>query len=640
MGRFSWLFSLGEKWKGFRSFNIFFIQAALIAASAVLTYLVRFDRWPAPEEYGFYFLTLALVVKLPLFQIFNLFRGWWRYTSLSEFAALFKALSLSLVVMEVLHWLSITPPISRSVFVIDFVMSMILLGGARLGFRMLYERDFQIQQKRRRTDGRVLIIGAGEAGLNLVRHLRKTVEFREEIVGFLDDAKAKWGASFNGLKVLGGVDDLVRLVSQYRISEIYIAIPSLNKSGLKRIAEKCIEARIPFKMIPSLKEMLDLGAKAYKLREVRVDDLLGREPIALEKTATIEEIHNSVILVSGAGGSIGAELCRQISSFGPRKLILLERSEYNLFQIKRELIGKYEGVEFVPVVADITDRAGLAKIFATHKPQLVYHAAAHKHVFLMQMSPREAVRNNVFGTRNLAEVSSDYEVKKFVMISTDKAVNPLSIMGYSKRMAELVIQSMSKNSSTSFMSVRFGNVLGSSGSVVEIFRKQIDQGGPVTITHPDASRFFITTPEAVELVLHAGTHGKSGHIYMLDMGDPIKVMDLARKMIQLADPEGKREIKIKLTGLKPGEKINEELIRSDEDYLPSSISKVFVLKNKSEAIDVPYALDRLEKCLESFSCDIGEQLKLTVDTADGKVQPVESSGLGSSAQHLRMVRPS
>jgi FlaA1/EpsC-like NDP-sugar epimerase len=611
---------VGESRFGFRRFVVFALQLGLIVGAATLAHLLRFDFDSSRSFDRFLpFLLLALCVKLPIFHSFRLNRGWWRYTSLSDMLAILKAVALSQFLFGVAYWISESPYFPRSIFVMDFFLTLLFLGGVRLIFRWVFESNFQSLRRRRKSDGRVLIVGAGDGGIALLRHLKQSHDFSDEVVGFVDDLKRKVGTSFHGVPILGTIDELSEIAREKKISEVFIAIPSLRKSALQRIIDKCIEAKVPFKTIPSLREIIELGASAHKLREVKVEDLLGREPIQLDKTKTLEEIRGASVLVTGAGGSIGSELCRQILCLGPRQLILFERSEYNLFEIKRELRRRNPEATLISIVGDVLDRSGLEAVFHQYRPDLVYHAAAHKHVHLMELSPREAIRNNVFGTRNIAEVSAENGVKKFVMISTDKAVNPLSVMGYSKRMAELVIQSLA-GSKTEFISVRFGNVLGSSGSAVEIFRKQISAGGPVTVTHRDASRFFMTTPEAVELVLHAGSHGQSGHIYMLDMGQPVKIMDLATKMIQLADPEGRREIKIEVTGLWPGEKIREELVWQGEDFIPSPIEKVFTLKNRVNPNEVPIYLKRLQHSLDTPEASVAAELKQAVDAIDSKVR--------------------
>lgn len=591
---------------------------------------------PAADHFWIY-LTLSLSIKLPIFLIFDLYRGWWRYSSVSDMLDVFKATVTAQIIIGIAQWAAILPGFPRSILVIDFLLTLLFLGGGRLLYRFIYEQNFQeARQKRRKSDGRVLIVGAGEAGMALLRQLKKASDFNHEIIGFVDDLKTKLGSRLYGVPVLGNISSLVDIVHHHRISEVYIAIPSLRKAGLQNIINRCIESKVSFKTIPSLREMLEIGPNSYRLREVKVEDLLGREPIHLDKSQTMNDIRGETVLVTGAGGSIGSELARQILKFSPGRIILFERSEYNLFHISRELKKRFSAAEVLAVVGDVLDRTGLEALFREYRPGLVYHAAAHKHVHLMELSPREAIRNNVFGTKNIAEVAMSFEAKKFVMISTDKAVNPLSVMGYSKRLAELVIQSYS-TFQTAFISVRFGNVLGSSGSAVEIFRKQIDAGGPVTVTHPDATRFFMTAPEAVELVLHAGSHGHSGHIYMLDMGQPVKVLDLANKMIQLSDPEGKREIKIEITGLWQGEKIQEELYWQGEDFVPSKIEKVFTLKNKVDTRDVGRYLKELEFCLDSADSNVAEDLKQIVRGIDMGPSSHQRQHSGDKSS-LRMVQ--
>jgi len=392
---------------------------------------------------------------------------------------------------------------------------------------------------------------------------------------------------------------------------------------MKSIVDLCLQAGVEFKTVPSLQDILQAGAKIHELREVRVEDLLGREPIALNKSKVREQIRDKSVLVTGAGGSIGSELCRQILQLQPRRLILLERSEINLFNIERELRARFPQTQIDTIVADITDETGISEIFTRMKPHIIYHAAAHKHVSLMEASPREALRNNVIGTWRLAKAAFRFGVESFVMISTDKAVNPLSIMGYSKRLAELAVQHIGQKSKfTKFISVRFGNVLGSSGSVVEIFRKQLKSGEPLTVTDTETTRFFMTGHEAVELVLQAGEQGGNGEICMLDMGKPVRIYDLAQRMIQLADPLGRQDHQIQITGLKPGEKLSEELYWAGEDSAPSETEKLFKLKTKVNCEGLEQSLQWLEQNLEAGTDPIDWALFLRdmVNSYDSKAR--------------------
>ncbi len=598
---------------------VFGLQAAMVVASGCLAYLIRFDfNFAGLDKEILFYIAFALIIKLPAFHICNLNHGWWRYSGLSDLVSIFKAVTAAQLIFGFLHWADLTPGFPRSVLIIDYILLLIMLGGARMLFRLYHENGREFTPRRRRTDQQVLIVGAGDAGISLVRYLKRPEIFEGSIAGFVDDSDIKKRAILLGLPVLGKIKDIPEIVKTADISSVIIAIPSLKKTKLQEIIDLCLEAKVPFKTIPSIAEMIELGSNIYKLRSVRVEDLLGREQIELDKSLTKKEIAGRVVMVTGAGGTIGAELVRQILGFYPRKLILFERNEYFLFSVSQEMKRRYPDAEIVPVTGDVGDRPCLDATFLTHRPDLVYHAAAYKHVHLTEVNAREAVKNNVFGTAVLAEAASDYEVEKFVMISTDKAVNPVGVMGYTKRLAELIIQRLSKKSRTKFISVRFGNVLGSSGSAVEVFQKQIESGGPVTVTDPNAERFFMTAPEAVELVLNAGTHGNTGEIYMLDMGEPVKILDLAYRMIKLSDPEGKREIGIEFTGLKTGEKIREELVWKGEDFAPSVNDKIFVLRNKVPTESLPKMMEGLRLCIDRIDCDASRVLKAIVNALDGR----------------------
>jgi len=604
---------------------VFLIQFTLIASSALLSFVIRFDFSfeGVSQNLVLVFLLASLAVKLPMLQLFNLNRGWWRYSSVSDLVQIFRAMTLSQLILIGLQLFSITPYFPRSVFAIDFFLSLGFLCGARMAFRILHENSAKPgRNRRRKSDRRVVIIGAGDAGVALYQNLRKTEHIEVQVVGFVDDSWSKIKSNLYGLKVLGSTSQLKNLKEDYDLNEAFIAIPTLKKSRLKEITERCIEAKLAFKTIPSLSEIIEHGSRIDELRPVRVEDLLGREPIKLDKTKTEESIRGQTVLVTGAGGSIGSELCRQILAFNPKRLILIERSEFNLFKISNELKRKFKDQNIISRVGDVCDESGLSHVFEEFRPEMVFHAAAHKHVPLMESSPREAIRNNVLGTKNVVEAACRYGTKRFVMISTDKAVNPLNVMGYSKRMAELVVQSKA-DQACEFVSVRFGNVLGSSGSAVQIFEEQIKRGGPVTVTHAEADRFFMTTPEAVELVMHAGVHGQSGEIYMLDMGEPVKIIDLAKRMIDLSDPEGKKEIKIEITGLRPGEKVSEEILWEGEDFVDSGIPKVFLLKNKVCTKRVAPVIEQIERVVADrldSAVSLEKLLKDSVEDLDNSVR--------------------
>lgn len=558
---------------------------------------------------------IAALLRALVFDIRRTNSRSWRFFSARDTYCLLGSMVLAQLVLVGFFSFSnfFSDVFPSSLILIDAVVAIAMYLGVRLCVRAAYEKYTGRGNRRKKKAKRVLVVGAGEAGTSLLRKLRSEPL---EVVGLIDDSWSKQGVRIDGVPVLGGVSDLRHLIPARLIDEVLIAIPSLKKAQLKRITDACIRAKVRFKTIPSLKEIMELKTQIDQLRDVKVEDLLGREPIQLDKTLTYQQIRNQVVLVTGAGGSIGSELCRQILSFRPKKLILLERSEYNLFHIERELLKRSSSDRIVPVIGDILDVSSLEEVFQQYQPSIVYHAAAYKHVPLMEVRPREAVKNNVLGTRNLCDAALKFRAKRFVMISTDKAVRPLSVMGFSKRLAELVVQSRAGRGATEFMSVRFGNVLGSSGSVVEVFRRQLEEGGPLTVTHAEARRFFMTIPEAVELVLHAGTHGHNAAIYMLEMGQPVKIMDLASKMIELADPEAKRNIGVDVIGLRPGEKLTEELLWEGEDMVASNMKSVAMLRNKVKLAGFDMNIKRLERCVESNDCDMEFELKSVVNSID------------------------
>jgi len=609
-----------------RRFGIFAVQGSLIACSALAAFQLRFGFNIPLNLSGFVlmYMLISLAIKLPIFHYLGLSRGWWRYTSISELITIVKATFASHILIAASLFFFDGPLFPRATMIIDFFLTIVFLGGARLALRLYHEHQNAPKLGRRRSDKQVLILGAGDCGIHLLRQIQTQNENNPvNVVGFIDDSPEKEGMKFLGKPVVGGTKSLVELCSIYKISEVYIAIPSMKKTCMKSIVDLCLQAGVEFKTVPSLQDILQAGAKIHELREVRVEDLLGREPIALNKSKVREQIRDKSVLVTGAGGSIGSELCRQILQLQPRRLILLERSEINLFNIERELRARFPQTQIDTIVADITDETGISEIFTRMKPHIIYHAAAHKHVSLMEASPRDALRNNVIGTWRLAKAAFRFGVESFVMISTDKAVNPLSIMGYSKRMAELAVQHIGQKSKfTKFISVRFGNVLGSSGSVVEIFRKQLKSGEPLTVTDTETTRFFMTGHEAVELVLQAGEQGGNGEICMLDMGKPVRIYDLAQRMIQLADPLGRQDHQIQITGLKPGEKLSEELYWAGEDSAPSETEKLFKLKTKVNCEGLEQSLQWLEQNLEAGTDPIDWALFLRdmVNSYDSKAR--------------------
>lgn len=424
---------------------------------------------------------------------------------------------------------------------------------------------------------RVLIIGAGCAGEMVVKELEKNPQLNKKAVAIIDDDITRIGDQVSGVDIVGTRNSILKIVKLYKIDEIIFSIANISKKGKKEIIDICKNTNCKIKTIPGIYEIIDGKVDIKQVRDVDIEDLLGREPIEVEFNLMGSYIQDSTILVTGAGGSIGSELCRQIANIRPKKLIMLDNYENNLYSIQQELIRKYgDSIKMIAVVASIREQKRMEKIFDKYRPEVVFHAAAHKHVPLMENSPGEAIKNNIFGTLNVAMLSSKYNVKRFLLISTDKAVNPTNVMGATKRAAEMIIQSLNEESKTEFVAVRFGNVLGSNGSVIPLFKKQIEEGGPVTVTHPKIIRYFMTIEEAVGLVIQAGGMAKGGEIFVLDMGEPVKILDLAKNLIRLSGFEPDVDIKIVFTGLRPGEKLYEELLMSEEGLLDTKHKKIFI----------------------------------------------------------------
>jgi len=600
------------------------LQLGLIALAALLAILVRYplDVLP-PFSEQLLFISIAVAIKLPICLMLGLSSGWWQYTSLSDLLQLSRAVLVSSIAFSSVALLFLDPYRPR-LLLLDAFMTLLLLGGVRVIVRLIRERKDSERRAKRASDRRAVIVGAGSAGLGLLRHLQSNPLPSTHIVGLIDDDRHKRKMSFYGVPVLGTTHELHLLASRYSVNEVLIAIPTISKTEKRRILDTCKNLNITSKTVPALNDILAGRASTFEIRNLNVEDLLGREPIRLNRIHVGTALKNKVVLVTGAGGSIGSELCRQILNFEPRTLILFERSENALFHIQRELNRTVPKGSTVFQIGDILDEELMEQVFSQFQPEVVFHAAAYKHVSLMEDNPREAVRNNVLGTLALVKKARKYGVRKLINISTDKAVNPLSVMGFTKRMAEIIVQNHSRPGSD-FLSVRFGNVLGSSGSVVEIFRQQIAEGGPLTVTHEDATRFFMTAPEAVELVLHAGVHGVGGEIYMLDMGKPERIMDLAERMIQLADPEGRRDLRIEIVGLKRGEKLSEELVWHGEDFGTSDVEKVYRLLNKVDSSSLQRDLDRLETLIEVGAVDVAEQLRAIVQRIDSNVVRAQDS---------------
>jgi FlaA1/EpsC-like NDP-sugar epimerase len=556
-------------------------DGALVALAYYLAFQLRFldDPHGWPHRYEVLFAqTVGFVVvgKLVVFAAFGLYQKWWRYVSGRDFMQIFRAVAVASAILVVVF--AVAKPFAhtlpRSVEVTDFVLTMMLIAGARLAVRLIVERPTRGARLPKRE---VLVIGAGSGGQMVVRELQLNPNLGSTAIGFLDDDPRKRGMRMLGLKVLGTTDEIASILDETEPAEVVIAIPSAPGTLRGQVVAACRAREIPVRTLPTVFELLRGGVQLNKqLREVRVEDVLGREPIVRELDRVGAYLRDRIVLVTGAGGSIGSELCRQIAQVKPRLLVMLDHAEDNLFQIDREMVDERHFTNVESVLADCKEPHRMLEVMQRFKPDVVFHAAAYKHVPLMEANPLEAVRNNAIATRTTAETAAASKVERFVLISTDKAVNPQTVMGASKAMAEWIVESAGhSHPGTRFASVRFGNVLGSSGSVVPIFRSQIERGGPITVTHPEMTRYFMTIPEAVQLVIRAGDIGAGkGEVFVLDMGEPVKIVDLAHNMIRLAGFEPERDIAVEFTQPRPGEKLHEELFSLGEQPQPTAARRI------------------------------------------------------------------
>lgn len=554
-------------------------------------------------------LGFVLVTKLVVFWYFRMYSSWGRYVGVQDLIETFKAshISTAIIVVLVLAYNIFRShggalDLRGSIVIIDWAGTIALVGGTRFAIR-IYREGMRPVAVGGLTN--TLIVGAGDVGEAVLREMQRMPVERYRVVGFVDDNPRIIGARIHGVPVLGDTSQLSRICTKNEVEEVFIALANPSRQDLRRIIEFCKGSKLVFRVVPGVTDLIEGRADLTRLREVDINDLLGREEVSLDLDSIGHMLTGKVVLVTGAGGSIGSELCRQLLPFHPRELVLLEQAENSLFFIERELRGSFPDIRLRPVICDVYDRDRLEQVFAGCRPAVVFHAAAHKHVPLMEQNPSEAIKNNVFGTRNVADLAGKYEADAMVMISTDKAVNPTSVMGCTKRVAEMYCQWLNTSghsTKTRFVTVRFGNVLGSNGSVVPIFRQQIAMGGPVTVTHPEMRRYFMTIPEASQLVIQAGAMGKGGEIFVLDMGDPVKIVDLARDMITLSGFRPEVDIKIEFSGVRPGEKLFEELRVTGEDIRPTHHEKINIWQVRpctDEQIESAVAsLDSLRNCRE------------------------------------------
>ncbi len=551
-----------------------------------------------------------LLARIAAFSYFGLFRGMWRYTGTHDLIGLVKATAASSALFAVIMQLGTWHGFPRSIFVTDFVVSILMIGGLRFMVRSLREIAHNPAVQDSGPRKRVLIVGAGDAGEMLLREIKRSMWSRYECIGFLDDNPLKHADHIHGVRVLGSISTVADVVLEKEVDEIIIAIPSAVGRDMRRVVDLCRTTAAEIRTIPGVDSMIDGRVTLNQLRPVAIEDLLGREAVELDMAAISSVLAGSHVMVTGAGGSIGSEICRQVARFEPGAILLVERAENALFNIHRELLDRFPKLNIVPIIADVSDRDRMRAVFERYRPTEVFHAAAHKHVPMMEWNPIEAVKNNVGGTRLMADLSNQFSVNRFVMISTDKAINPTSVMGATKRVAEIYIQALSQRSKTRFVTVRFGNVLGSNGSVVPIFQEQIARGGPVRVTHPEMRRYFMTIPEACQLVLQAGSMGNGGEIFVLDMGEPVKIVDLATDLIKLSGLRVGEDIEIVFTGLRPGEKLFEELTIKEENADKTRHPKIFIGRFKPHAwADVTGFVSALES-LPNDATDLTVRAKI------------------------------
>lgn len=576
------------------------IDSFLIALSMYAAFLLRFEgRIPLKFVEDLWILILiALAVKVPIFHLQRLYHISWSYVSVRELMSVFKGGFYSSLLLGTALFILRTTPVfigfPRSILFIDFFLTVTLIGGFRSTKRVYLQFVKRFPVEGRRT----LIVGAGDAGEQLLRSMLKSGHSDYLPVGFVDDDLAKLSTSIQGIKVLGTRKEIPRLVETYDIEELLIAIPSVSSKVIKETVEIGRKAKVKsMKILPDISEILSGSVGLADVREVRLEDLLGREPVKIDTQEIRSYLKDKTVLVTGAAGSIGSELCRQIAKFQPRKLMMLDHEETGLFKIEREFKEKFPVMERIAILGDIRDEGKMERVFTQHKPEVVFHAAAYKHVRMMKEHPDEAVKNNIFGTRVLGETAITAGAEKFILISTDKAVNPVGVMGMTKRAAEIVVQGLNCRGPTTFSAVRFGNVLGSRGSVIPIFEEQIKRRGPVTVTHPEMRRYFMMTSEAVLLVLQAGAICKGGEIFVLDMGEPVNILDLAREMIRMSGYEPDTDIPITITGPGEDEKLFEDILTAEEGTEATKYEQIFVAKMNAYLTgdELPGYLRRLKK---------------------------------------------
>ncbi len=604
-----------------RRIVLFIIDIMTVCAAGIIPLWIRFELnyKDIPEVYlssAWNFMVMNVVITLIVFYAFRLYHSLWAFAGTAEvqniLAACFLSAVLDFVGMKILDY-----PIPRSYYFMYALVLTAMTTLSRFSYRIL--RGMHHKAQNRKNGTRVMIIGAGDAGNTVIKEIINSNYSTMTIKCIIDDNESKWGRFIQGIKIVGGRDKIVEYAALYGIDEIIIAIPSANRATMKALVEICKETSCKLRTLPGIYQLVNGEVNVSKLRDVDVEDLLGRDPIKVDLESILNYVKDKTVMVTGGGGSIGSELCRQIAGHRPRRLIIVDIYENNAYEIQQELKYKYPRLDLVVLIASVRNTNRMNSIMQEYRPDIIYHAAAHKHVPLMEDSPNEAIKNNVFGTWKTAQAAVQNGVRKFVLISTDKAVNPTNIMGASKRICEMIIQTYNRHYETEFVAVRFGNVLGSNGSVIPLFKKQIAAGGPVTVTHPDIIRYFMTIPEAVSLVLQAGVYAKGGEIFVLDMGEPVKILDLAKNLIRLSGYKLDEDIRIEFTGLRPGEKLYEELLMSEEG-LTDTENKLIHIGKPIEFDESQFyvQLNNLKKAVEKECADVRPLIQEIVPTYEPK----------------------
>lgn len=619
-----------------RRLIVFFSDTLLIGLALCMAFLLRFDLTIPPTQLELFWqcLLIVMIVKPLVFVVTGFYNSLWRYASIQDAIEILKGVTLSsILAITAVFFIRQFSPIPRSIFFLDWIMLFALLAASRLLWR-IWRETYVVS---RSCEGpRTLIIGAGEAGSLLLKEIRRQPHSAYTVCGFVDDDPEKRGMKLHGIPVLGAVKQLKSLIIANEIEDVIIAMPSADGKTLRDIMDFCKNANVTFKTLPSIGELIDGSLTISQIKNVEIEDLLGRDSVELDRVLIGDYLNGKRVMVSGAGGSIGSEICRQVAQFSPGKLILLDQAETPLYEIEKELIARFPEVRIMPLVADVRDRDKIMRAFEEFAPEVVFHAAAYKHVPMMEYNPTQAVLNNVFGSRNIADAAHQSKTRNLVMISTDKAVNPTNVMGATKRAAEIYIQALSRISSTKYTTVRFGNVLGSNGSVIPLFKEQIAKGGPVTVTDKRIIRYFMTIPEATQLVLQAGSMGNGSEILVLDMGDPVRIIDLAEELIRLSGLTPYEDIDIVVTGLRPGEKLFEELLIDGEGILPTTHNKIKVLAPVH--IDIKPVRDELDKLYEAARSDSVNELMESLKRLVPEFKPTYSF-IGDAPMTFQRVRP-